>query len=84
MQILLNVIEISGLSQAGGPHFLEDQLTLSQPGEAHYPYPEVQSKMVLRNFLVTTKKFLKVKSSLFQKFNQSIIGILDKESRENG
>ena len=34
----------SGLSQAGGPgghvppHFLADQLTLSQPGGAHYPH----------------------------------------------
>ena len=31
----------------------------------------VQSNLALRNFLVTTKKFLKVKSSLFQTFNQS-------------
>ena len=45
----------------------------------------VQSNLALRNFLVTTKKFLKVKSSLFQTFNQSTIsGILDEESRENG
>ena len=35
----------SGLSQAGGseghvpPQFLADQLTLSQPGGAHYPHP---------------------------------------------
>ena len=43
MQILLNVIEISGLSQAGGPHFLEDQLTLSQPGGAHYPHPVLRA-----------------------------------------
>ena len=33
----------------------------------------VQSNLALRNFLVTTKKFLKVKSSLFQTFNQSTI-----------
>ena len=33
----------------------------------------VQSNLALRNFLVTTKKFLKVKSSLFQIFNQSCI-----------
>ena len=34
---------------------------------------KVQSNLALRNFLVTTKKFLKVKSSLFQTFNQSTI-----------
>ena len=34
---------------------------------------EIQSNLALRNFLVTTKKFLKVKSSLFQTFNQSTI-----------
>ena len=33
----------------------------------------LQSNLALRNFLVTTKKFLKVKSSLFQTFNQSSI-----------
>ena len=33
----------------------------------------VQSNLTLRNFLVTTKNFLKVKSSLFQTFNQSTI-----------
>ena len=31
----------------------------------------IQSNLALRNFLVTTKKFLQVKSSLFQTFNQS-------------
>ena len=37
----------AGLSQAGGPrgpvppHFLTDQLTLSQPGGAHYPHPVI-------------------------------------------
>ena len=41
---LLSLI-MTGLSQAGGPgghvppHFLADQLTLSQPGGAHYPRP---------------------------------------------
>ena len=35
--------------------------------------------------MVTAKKFLKVKNSLFQTLNQGTIkGILDKESRENG
>ena len=33
----------------------------------------IQSNLALRNFLVTTKKFLKVKTSLFQTFNQSTI-----------
>ena len=39
----------SGLSQAGGPgghvppQFLADQLTLSQPGGAHYPHPVLQA-----------------------------------------
>ena len=33
----------------------------------------IQSNLALRNFLVTAKKFLKVKSSLFQTFNQSTI-----------
>ena len=33
----------------------------------------VQSNLALRNFLVITKQFLKVKSSLFQTFNQSTI-----------
>ena len=32
-----------------------------------------KSNLALRNFLVNTKKFLKVKSSLFQTFNQSTI-----------
>ena len=45
---------------------------------AHLPwrmmtYKVIQSNLTLRNFLVTTKKFLKVKSSLFQIFNQSTI-----------
>ena len=32
---------------------------------------KLQSNLALRNFFVTTKKFLQVKSSLFQTFNQS-------------
>ena len=40
---------MSGPSQAGGPgghvppHFLADQLTLSQPGGAHYPHTVVRA-----------------------------------------
>ena len=37
------------------------------------PKIQLQSNLTLRNFLVTPKKFLKVKSSLFQTFNQSTI-----------
>ena len=39
----------SGPSQVGGPggpvppHFLADQLTLSQPGGAHYPHPVLRA-----------------------------------------
>ena len=40
----------SGLSQGGGaggasapPQILADQLTLSQPGGAHYPHPVLQA-----------------------------------------
>ena len=48
-------------------------------------FTKVQSNLALRNCLVTTKKFLKVKSSLFQTFTQSTIqGIPNEESRENG
>ena len=38
-----------------------------------YYLQHIQSNLALRNFLVTAKKFLKVKSSLFQTFNQSTI-----------
>jgi hypothetical protein len=43
------IFSFPGLSQAGGPggqvppHFLADQLTLSQPGGAHYPHPVVRA-----------------------------------------
>ena len=44
-QAFLQPSTTPGLSQAGGPggpvppHFLTSQLTLSQPGGAHYPHP---------------------------------------------
>ena len=43
------IYHIPGPSQAGGPgglvppHFLSDQLTLSQPGGAHYPHPVLRA-----------------------------------------
>ena len=39
------VTYIAGLSQGGlqPPQFLADQLTLSQPGGAHYPHPVLQA-----------------------------------------
>ena len=44
----------TGPSQAGGPgglvppHFLSDQLTLSQPGGAHYPHPVLRAPQIFR------------------------------------
>ena len=45
MMVIVHPVYSAGMQQAGGrrghvpPHFLADQLTLSQPGRAHYPHP---------------------------------------------
>ena len=54
----------AGPSQAGGPrghvppHFLADQLTLSQPGGAHYPHPVVRATPDFQTLRRPWRRFL--------------------------
>ena len=49
------------------------QFSIATYEKSHRDKYEIQSTLTLRNFLVTTKKFLKVKSALNQIFNQTTI-----------
>ena len=57
--------QYAGPSQAGGPgghvpppHFLADQLTLSQPGGAHYPHPVVRATPDFQTLRRPWRRFL--------------------------